>query len=249
MWQTPQARVFIGHFGVALAARSKATRVALLWWVSSSYLPDIARWLLSFFTSGRTANLLSHSLLAIAMLSVAVFATKRLTCGAQSADWLLMLICMSHWALDVFTGCKPTLPGRANVGLDMYLHPLWDLPTEMLLLCFGWWLARGKLAVGRLLASWRTPIIGALAQVCLLALIAATSLFYIGSKALKWKPSRGALVFEREYTPPPPCGTPRRHGQTAGSKTSRKQPRPAPASRPLIHHYLTRSESNGPGGD
>ena len=190
---------------MALAGRSRATRVALSWWVASSYLPDIVRWVLSFLTSDQQANLLSHSLIAVTALSICVFAARRATCDAQSIDLLLVPVCMSHWLLDVFTGCKPTLPGHVDIGFQMYQHPFWDLPVEVLLVCCGWWMARSKSALRLLLASWATPVVSAVAQVCLLAFMASATGFYVGRQAWVWRPARGVLTVMRVYVPAPPC--------------------------------------------
>jgi len=58
---------------------------------------------------------------------------------------IVALVVVSHWALDYFTGIKPTWPGGPIVGMNLYARPLVDFALESATILAGWLLYRRTL--------------------------------------------------------------------------------------------------------
>src|SRR2546430_7498580 len=138
--------MFIGHFGVALAAKKAAPRTSLGTLILAAQFIDLL-WpifLLLGLEHVRTAPgitkvspfdfydyPISHSLLMVVVWSVVLgglyYAFRRYTRGA----WWIALAVLSHWLLDfiVHRPDLPLWPGGPRVGLG-----LWNLPPVAVVL-------------------------------------------------------------------------------------------------------------------
>jgi hypothetical protein len=163
--------MFIGHFGVALAAKKFAPRTSLgttafaaefvdLLWPALLLLgiehvaiaPGITRMSPFDFTDYP----ISHSLLMSVVWAVVVggvyFAVRRYPVGA----WVVGLTVLSHWFLDLLVH-RPDLllipGGRHKFGLGLWNHPLAEVSIEIALFVVGAGIyassTRAKDAIGR----------------------------------------------------------------------------------------------------
>jgi len=109
--------MYIGHVGVALAARRLRTRIGLLVLLVATYTPDSIPAVLVFALVGFTAY---------------AFATR---------DWtsalIISLVMLSHLLLDWVTGYKPTWPGGPMIGLQLYDNPAADFLAEGIVIFAG----------------------------------------------------------------------------------------------------------------
>lgn len=147
--------MFIGHFGVALAAKKIAPRTSLGTLLMAAQWADLIWPLFLLFglerveiAPGATAVMpldfisypISHSLLADfgwAFLFAGIYkVVKRDTRGAVCL-WFLV---MSHWLLDALTHA-PDLPlyprSSAYIGLGLWNSPLWTLLVESFIFLLG----------------------------------------------------------------------------------------------------------------
>jgi len=182
--------MFIGHFGVGLAAKPVARKVSLGTLFLASQFIDLlwpALLLLGLedvrIAPGDTRLTplafthypISHSLLAVAgwsLLFGAVFfairrrAREAFVCGALVA---------SHWLLDLLTH-RPDLPlspgGSARVGLGLWNHPVAAIGIELLIFVGGLFLYLRTTA-----ASDRVGSVGLWGLVAFLALIYGGNIF------------------------------------------------------------------------
>lgn len=150
--------MFIGHFGVALAAKKAAPRVSLgmlifsaqfldfLWplflWLGVEHVA-IAPGVTKMSPLDFTDYPYSHSLLMAAVWSAVIgagyYAIRRNARGA----WIVGLAALSHWGLDWIVH-RPDLPIRPGGGLRVGLA-LWDswpagVASEVLIFTAGLWL-------------------------------------------------------------------------------------------------------------
>jgi membrane-bound metal-dependent hydrolase YbcI (DUF457 family) len=148
--------VFIGHIGVALAAKKVAPKPSLGTLVLASQLVDgiwpvfvLLGWEQVQIVPGVTAvtPLLfvsypyTHSLAAGAawgaLLGGAYYSLRR---DRNGAFWLLVLV-LSHWVLDFVShgADMPLWPGGPRVGLGLWYSIPATLVTEFALFGFGVW--------------------------------------------------------------------------------------------------------------
>lgn len=204
--------MIIGHLGIALDLKSLRRRLPLGWLVVAVFLPDIVSVLLREFARGRTLNLLSHSLPAIAIESVAVTAMFALRRADFRGALVLCLACWTHYPLDLLTGCKVTWKGGPVIGLGLYQSPLIEFPLEAAFFIASWWVFR-KRWPSSIVA--RGSVLGVLlmVQLSILTLIAAqTGFIFVGRQAWRWTPTES--LFRLVRMPPPwgtcPWGSPKR---------------------------------------
>ena len=150
--------MFIGHFGVAMAAKhvapapSLGTLVMAAMWVdlmwplflflgleSVDIVPGVTRVVpLDFVSYPYTHSLLAGALWA-ALLGGVYYALRKDRVGAA---WLGALV-LSHWVLD-FVAHRPDLPlwpgGTARFGLGMWNSMPLTLAVELVLFGFGAWM-------------------------------------------------------------------------------------------------------------
>jgi prepilin signal peptidase PulO-like enzyme (type II secretory pathway) len=106
----------------------------------ATYAPDWVDAGLCLAGNSNPAEMLSHSVPAVALLAVVAFAGY----GVVTRDWragaVLAGVVVSHMLLDFLTGHKPTWPGGPIIGLGLYAHPIADFVAEAVVLAGGTWL-------------------------------------------------------------------------------------------------------------
>jgi hypothetical protein len=136
--------VIAGHFGVAMAARSRSARVPLLALVIASIVPDV----IDFFTAALHVcgpnGLYSHSLPSIAGQAVLLGGVAAIVWRSRTAGALVALMVILHLGADYITGLKVLWAGGPVVGLNLYAHPIADFALEAVVTFTGWRMLRGS---------------------------------------------------------------------------------------------------------
>ena len=162
--------MFIGHFGVALAAKRLAPRTSLGILIASAQLLDLL-WPVFLLLGWEHVRVvpgitkvqpfdfydypLSHSLtMAVRwslLLGLAYYLVRRYRRGA----WAVGCLVLSHWVLDflVHRPDLPLWPGGPKYGLGLWDSWPASISAEVLLFATGIWLyssaTRGRDAVGK----------------------------------------------------------------------------------------------------
>ena len=163
--------MFIGHFGVALAAKKFAPKtslattifaaefVDLLWPIllllgveHVAISPGIMRMSPLDFTDYPITHSLLMSVVWAALVGGIYFAIRRYAVGA----WVVGITVLSHWFLDLLVH-RPDLlltpGGSRKFGLGLWNHPLAEVPVEIALFVVGAGIyatqTRAKDAIGR----------------------------------------------------------------------------------------------------
>ena len=149
--------MFLGHIGLALAAKKVAPKPSLGTALLAAQLPDglwpiflLLGWERVQIVPGTTAVTplvfvsypYTHSLVACALwgllLGGVYFALRR---DSGGAFWLWALV-MSHWVLDFVShrADMPLWPGSERYGLGLWYSLPATLVTELALFAFGAWI-------------------------------------------------------------------------------------------------------------
>jgi membrane-bound metal-dependent hydrolase YbcI (DUF457 family) len=164
--------MFLGHFGVAFAAKRAAPSVSLGMLFAASQLADLAWPVLVLagverfeIRPGLTAVTpldfihypYSHSLVALAIWGIALAAAYRLVRGGGARAFaVIAALVVSHWFLDVLMH-RPDMPialgDSPKVGLGVWNSIPASLAVELLLFaaCAAWYarITRARNAAGR----------------------------------------------------------------------------------------------------
>jgi membrane-bound metal-dependent hydrolase YbcI (DUF457 family) len=129
--------MYVGHMGAALGAKRLRPRIGLAVLVVATYLPDGIDAGLCLVRAFNPIEMLSHSIPAIAFLSLFAFAAYGLVTRDWTAAGILAGVVVSHMLLDWITGHKPTWPGGPMIGLQLYEHPIADFVAEAIVIAVG----------------------------------------------------------------------------------------------------------------
>lgn len=149
--------MFVGHYGVALAARGAEKRLPLWVYFLAVQWVDVVWTVLIYFGVERVsiqpgANPsgplvfeyypYTHSLAAgLAWAAIAFMGYRVLTRmrGSQRVAAFLALAVLSHWFLDLLVHQPdlPLYPDGMKVGLGLWNHPMVELVVELALLTAG----------------------------------------------------------------------------------------------------------------
>jgi len=135
--------MFVGHVGVAIGAFGIRTTVPLWLLILASQLPDWAD--ATFCLAGVRSDvpgILSHSIPAVIVLAAAAALAGYVISRDGAGSALLALVVASHYVGDYFTGIKPTWPGGAMIGWQLYRQPALDFILEGAVIIAGWTLYR-----------------------------------------------------------------------------------------------------------
>lgn len=129
--------MYIGHVGVALAAKRLRPGIGLLVLLVATYAPDAVDAGLCVAGVDNPDAVLSHSIPVIALLALLGFTLY----GIKTRDWtgaaIVAALIVSHMLLDWITGSKPTWPGGTMIGLQLYDRPVVDFVLEGVLIGAG----------------------------------------------------------------------------------------------------------------
>lgn len=129
--------MYIGHVGVALAAKGLRTSIGLFALLVATYAPDWVDSGLCLAGVYDSGGMLSHSVPAVVLFSVAGFTVYALKTRDWTAALVVAGVILSHMLLDWVTGYKATWPGGSMIGLRLYGHPVADFIVEGLLIVIG----------------------------------------------------------------------------------------------------------------
>ena len=138
-----------GHFGVAMAARSRWSRLPLLAITIAAVFPDIIDFVTAALRICGPNGLYSHSLPAIAIQSVVLGAAAVLWRRSPAAGAMVVAMLVLHLAADYITGLKVLWAGGPVVGLNLYSHPVGDFILEAVVTFGGWRMLRASPARDR----------------------------------------------------------------------------------------------------
>ncbi len=147
--------MFIGHFGVGLAAKPIAPRISLgTLFLAGQFIDLLWPTLLLLklesveIVAGATKLIplefvhypISHSLLAVAGWSLLFAGVVFAVCRSAKAALVCCALVLSHWFLDALTH-KPDLlliPGGATkIGLGLWNHPAFEISLEVAIFAAG----------------------------------------------------------------------------------------------------------------
>lgn len=129
--------MYIGHVAAALAAKRARTSIGLFALLVATYTPDWVDSALCLAGVNNTQGMLSHSVPAVVLLSLAGFAFYALKTRDWTAALVVAGVILSHVLLDWVTGYKPTWPGGPIIGLGLYGRPVADFIVEGVLIVMG----------------------------------------------------------------------------------------------------------------
>jgi hypothetical protein len=129
--------MYIGHVGVALAAKRVRTSIPLLVLLVAAYAPDWIDAGLCLAGAYRPEGMLSHSIPAVAVLALVGFTLYALKTRDYTAGLVVAGVILSHMLFDWITGDKPTWPGGPMIGLGLYGYPVADFLVEGLVIVIG----------------------------------------------------------------------------------------------------------------
>jgi hypothetical protein len=130
--------VYIGHIGVALAARGARTRVPLALLLVAAQAPDWIALAVGALGVRDPMELWSHSVFAVAAGVSALGATYLWRSRDRAGAGLLCAVYLSHPLLDLLTGRKPPWLGARPLGACLYHAPALDFGVEAAVLVVGW---------------------------------------------------------------------------------------------------------------
>lgn len=129
--------MYIGHVGVALAAKRMRVSIGLLALLVATYAPDWVDSGLCLAGGYSPREMLSHSIPAVLFFAVMGFAAYTLITRDRVAGVIIAGVILSHLFLDWITGSKPTWPGGPMIGLQLYSHPIADFFAEGVVIVAG----------------------------------------------------------------------------------------------------------------
>lgn len=129
--------MYLGHVGIALAAKGLRRNVALLVLLVATYAPDWVDAGLCVMGAYDPRGMFSHSFPAVALLAAIAFVGYSLHTRDVAGSLVIGIVVVSHIMLDLITGYKPTWPGGPMIGLGLYRHPLADLVVESVVILIG----------------------------------------------------------------------------------------------------------------
>lgn len=129
--------MYIGHVGVALAAKRARPSIGLLALLVATYTPDWVDSALCLAGTYDPDSAISHTVPAMVLFAVMGLVLY----GLKTRDWtaapVIAGVILSHMALDWVTGYKPIWPGGPTLGLGLYSRPVADFIVEGVVIVIG----------------------------------------------------------------------------------------------------------------
>ena len=134
--------MFMGHLGVALAAKGVRKEVSLALLCVAAVAPDLIDFAVPA-RHGHGVGLWSHSIAAMLGYGFLFFLVYRLRKHSLAEAVLVGSVAASHVLLDLVTSRMVLWNGGPPVGLHLYMHRYADLLLECLVILLGWlWYVR-----------------------------------------------------------------------------------------------------------
>ena len=118
--------MYVGHLGIAMAARTADREVPVLVYVAAAIAPDLL--------VVRQAHLLAFAPLLALVTAAVVMGVWR----SRRAAVVTALAAFSHYAVDMVTNRLAAWPGASRWGFEVYDRPLTDFVLEGVLIVVGW---------------------------------------------------------------------------------------------------------------
>jgi membrane-bound metal-dependent hydrolase YbcI (DUF457 family) len=134
--------MFTGHFAVALAAAGRSRRLPLGLLIGAAFIGDLTEAVVAAFNVPDPTRIWSHSVPATALAGLCLALIWRLFGGSWAESFVVLLVSLSHSALDFVTGYKTMWPGVPPMGLNLYAHPVAEYFLELAGVIGGWALWR-----------------------------------------------------------------------------------------------------------
>ena len=129
--------MYIGHVGVAFAAKRVRRSIGLAVLLVATYTPD---WVDAGLCLAGTYNphgILSHSIPSVLAFAVVGFLAYAIVTDDWKGALVIAAVIISHMLLDWITGHKPTWPGGPLIGLQLYDRPIADFFVEGAVILIG----------------------------------------------------------------------------------------------------------------
>lgn len=153
--------MFTGHFAAALAGAGSGRRLPLGLLIGAAFGADILEACVAVFQVNDYTRVWSHSLPATTAVGALLALGWRMAGGTWRDAGIVLVVAVSHTALDFFTAVKTLWPGVRPMGLDVYNRPYVDAAVEGVLVVVGWAMWRASLAGERRasVAAWSMLIV------------------------------------------------------------------------------------------
>jgi hypothetical protein len=130
--------MFTGHFAVALAAAGRSRGLPLGVLIVAAFIGDLTEAIVAALNVADPTRAWSHSLPATAAAGIGLALVWRIVGGLWMEAFVLVLVSISHSALDFLTGYKTMWPGVPPMGLDLYKRPVLEYFIELAAVIGGW---------------------------------------------------------------------------------------------------------------
>jgi hypothetical protein len=137
--------MFTGHFAVALAGAGRGRALPLSLLVAASFCGDLTEAFVAALDVADPTRVWSHSLPATAAAGLVLGLAWRAVGGTWSEGAIVLLVAVSHTALDFLTGNKTIWPGVPPAGLNLYQRPIPEYLLELTAIGVGWWTWRSAI--------------------------------------------------------------------------------------------------------
>lgn len=144
--------MYMGHLGIALAAKGKRPEVSLLVFCLAAVAPDLVAFSALGLGHANLGDLWSHTLAAMGGYTILFFLVYWLFTRRLIAALYIGAVAASHVLVDLITSHMPLWGGGPRIGLHLYLHPGRDFALEAAFILTGWFLYIQSLAPQRRLS-------------------------------------------------------------------------------------------------
>ena len=132
--------MYMGHLGIALAAKGARRDVSLLVLCLAAIAPDLVDFSLEGLGHVAGGGLWSHSLAAMVGYGVLFALCYGTATHRLGAALLVGAVASSHVLADLVTSRMVLWRGGPPLGLHLYIHPRLDFLVEGSVILIGWWL-------------------------------------------------------------------------------------------------------------
>lgn len=130
--------MYVGHFGIALAANGRRPKLPLALCLVAATAPDLVMGVLGVLLPALNADAYSHSLIAVAALAViGALGTGLVRRSGHDGLWIGALV-GSHLPADWITSRLSLWTHGPVWGLGLYARPGLDLILELAIVVVGW---------------------------------------------------------------------------------------------------------------
>lgn len=130
--------MFMGHIGIALAAKACSKQLSLLLLCLVAVAPDLVDFALEGTGHAHGAGLWTHSLVSMIGYAILVALSYLALLRDKRGALLLGAVAATHVLADLVTSSMPLWPNGPKLGLHLYVHRISDLLLESAVVLVGW---------------------------------------------------------------------------------------------------------------